>query len=46
MILYDEIFSIDATERLTRNKLGYRQIREENVSVDPPHIIPLHSFNP
>jgi len=41
---YDEIFGFDATERLTRNKPGYSQIRETDVSLDPPHIIPLHSF--
>ena len=44
VILYDEIFGFYATERLTRNKPGYIQIREANISVDPPHIIPLHSY--
>lgn len=42
--LYDEIFGFDETERLTRNKPGYSQIREADVGVDPPHVIPLHSF--
>jgi len=41
---YDEILSFDATERLTRNNPGFSQIREADVSVDPPHIIPFHSF--